>query len=75
MARCLIKEDRQEFSDFFRRHNEFIFKPLEEHSGHGIVKINLNRQNEAEEWFDGIIENTPGIVEELIVQGEWMNKI
>lgn len=75
IARCLIEEDRQEFLDFFRRHKEFIFKPLEEHSGHGIVKINLNGRTEAEQWFDGIIVNTPGIVEELIIQGEYMNKI
>lgn len=75
MARCVSEQDRKDFHKFIRKHSEFIFKPLEEHSGHGIMKIRFSNETEANLWFDNILNNSPGIVEELIEQGAEMNKI
>lgn len=75
IVRCANEEDRINFLEFFNRHNEFIFKPLDEHSGHGIMKVKLNEVSKAEQWFDYTMRNIHGIVEELIVQGKRMNEI
>lgn len=66
--------DKTEFLDFIKRHDKYIYKPLNEHSGHGINLIDTNKTN-PEEWFDNIIDNNPGIVEEVIIQGDKMNQI
>lgn len=75
IIRCVDFSDKDDFISFFNRHNTFIFKPLSEHSGHGITKIQLNNSDEASEWFNNIISSTPGVVEELIIQGDRMNDI
>lgn len=66
--------EKADFLDFIKRHDRFIYKPLNEHSGHGIELIDTKNIN-PEEWFDNIVNLHPGIVEEVITQGDVMNKI
>lgn len=67
-------EDKAGFYDFISRHNRFIYKPLNDHSGHGIQIVDINNTNPGE-WFYNVISERPGIVEELIIQGEIMSRI
>lgn len=66
--------DKKLFLEFCQRHNRFIYKPLREHSGHGISLIDIANYD-IEKWFDETICSHPGIAEELIHQGDEMNQL
>lgn len=66
--------DKAKFLDFVRRNTKFVYKPLREHSGHGICLLDSESQD-MEQWFDFTIKNRPGIAEQLIIQGHEMNQL
>lgn len=66
---CYGEEDRESFLSFVKEHNLFMFKPLTEHSGHGIKKVALNAI-EADAYFSEMISKGAFVVEELIEQGQ-----
>lgn len=74
MVPCISIEEKSNFENFVRNHNRFIFKPLYEHSGHGIEIIDSEKLNVGD-WYDRVCTNHPGVVEELIEQGYEMNQI
>ena len=66
---CFTDKDVKEFLDFVTAHSLFIYKPLEEHSGHGVEifdsqKINPNK------FFREKLACGSFVVEELIEQGK-----
>ncbi len=63
------EQDKGKFKDFIKKNREFIYKPLNDHSGHGIVKVKSD-DIDVNEWFEKTVRNNPGIAEELIQQGE-----
>lgn len=65
---CFSSEDEQIFKDFLVKHRSVIFKPLNEHSGHGI-EILKNSEIVASDFFEKKIELGPFVLEELINQG------
>ena len=65
---CNEEKDFSQFSSFLLAHDKFIFKPMSDHSGHGI-KIILSSEINAESFFSDSLKKGPFIVEELIVQG------
>lgn len=65
---CFSPEDEQNFHDFVMKHESFIFKPLNEHSGHGI-EIFKSSEIIVSDFFAKKIESGPFILEELIIQG------
>ena len=69
MSGCYCVEDRDIFTEFVSRHSVFIYKPLNEHSGHGITMLESKDIN-PEEFFAYRIKNGPFVLEELIVQGK-----
>ena len=69
MAGCYSVEDWNIFAEFVSRHSTFIYKPLNEHSGHGITILESEDIN-PEEFFASKIKNGPFVLEELIVQGK-----
>ncbi len=70
----LVKpEDSSTAISFVSKHHRVIFKPLQEHSGHGI-KI-VNDDVDLLDFIKATIANNPGILEELIIQGDEMNRL
>lgn len=67
-------DDKATFLEFIKRHPNFMYKPLGDHSGHGISIIN-SESMDINSWFDEMIANSPGIAEELLIQGEEMNRM
>ncbi len=66
------EKDREVFSEFCKKHVEFIVKPYNKSGGSGIHKVNLDGQD-VNACFDKIIaDNTAVVCEELIVQSEVM---
>ncbi len=63
--------DFNAFKLFCNKHSKFIYKPLFEHSGHGVSFVD-SEIVDPEEWFNKII-SSPGVVEELIIQGDELN--
>lgn len=74
MSPVITMSDKNRFMEFVARNNRFIYKPLNDHSGHGIQLVDIN-DIDSNDWFDSIIRNSPGVVEELIKQGDKMNRI
>ena len=74
MIGCSSFDDRSIFLDFVSRHSQFIYKPLNEHSGHGIALINVDNLDK-EEFFSSKISRGSFVLEELIVQGKETAKI
>jgi len=70
---CYNRGDYEEFCKFVCNHNEFIFKPLTEHSGHGIAKVKAD--SNLEKFFFDKINQGPFIVEEVIVQNQLISSI
>lgn len=64
---CFSETDYQEFKDFVSRHHEFIYKPLDEHSGHGITKYTLN-PNDCHIFLKEKLKLGKFVIEELIIQ-------
>lgn len=62
------------FLNFTERHSRFIYKPLDEHSGHGIEMIHVN-MIDRETFFSDKINKGSFVVEEVIVQGEEVAKM
>lgn len=63
------EEDYNLFEEFCQKHDKFIYKPLSEHSGHGIqlvISANINLSD----FFSDRIKHGSFVVEEVIVQGE-----
>lgn len=66
---CYAESCKEAFLAFVQNHKKFIFKPLEEHSGHG-VKIFALEEIEPEAFFSEMLGKGSFVVEELIEQGE-----
>ena len=67
-------EDKDKFQNFLKNHPRFIYKPIGDHSGHGIAIIDSS-ETDMDGWFEKITEEAPGVVEELMIQGEELNRI
>lgn len=67
-------EDKDSFLRFLDRNERFIYKPMTDHSGHGVILINT-KDIVPEEWFETMVKEKTGVVEELIVQGEVLNQL
>ncbi|MDE6480073.1 MAG: hypothetical protein K2L45_07355 [Muribaculaceae bacterium] len=66
--------DKSQFLKFTEKNKHFIFKPLKDHSGHGVTLVKTN-SIDPNIWFDQVISETPGVAEEVIIQGAELNKI
>ena len=66
---CHSESDKKSFSSFVEKHKCFVFKPLEEHSGHGIKIVDANNVD-VDTFFTEMLKKGAFIVEELIEQGE-----
>lgn len=69
MIGCFSYADKASFEQFLLEHSSFIYKPLEEHSGHGIEIFDTN-QLDSSEFFKAKLEHGAFVLEELIEQGE-----
>lgn len=65
---CFSDKDYPAFESFITNHQEFIYKPLNEHSGHGIAKYKTDEACRLE-FFNEKLKSGAFIVEELINQG------
>lgn len=66
---CYTVADKNSFTLFTEKHERFIFKPLEGHSGHGIKIVSVRDINVCDFFMDMISKGT-FVVEELIIQGK-----
>lgn len=66
---CYSYNDIENFRSFCTSHNQFIFKPLNSHSGRGIEIFDLPL-NKVDDFFQEKIKAGSFVVEELIQQGE-----
>lgn len=66
---CHSASDKESFSSFVEKHKCFVFKPLEEHSGHGVKIVDANNVD-VDTFFTEMLKKGAFIVEELIEQGE-----
>lgn len=65
---CFSDKDYSTFKEFVIKHPEFIYKPLNEHSGHGVAKYNFNEIS-VFDFFSEKLKSGAFVVEELIIQG------
>lgn len=65
---CYSEADFGLFSDFVDKHDSWIFKPLEEHSGHGI-RICSAKDINKNQFFTEMIQKGAFVIEEVIQQG------
>lgn len=72
VVQCVSMDGLADFIKFTNSHKKFIYKPLKEHSGHGITIVDTSSIN-SDNWYRDFVMNNPGVVEELIVQGDEMN--
>lgn len=66
---CYTERDKEAFLSFMKKHDRFIFKPIEEHSGHGIRIVSTSEIN-VDTFMAEMFKKGAFIVEELIEQGE-----
>ena len=66
---CFSSKDYEVFKKFTLNHDEFIFKPLDEHSGRGIAKYSTKEIN-LDSFFYESLKKGAFVIEELITQGE-----
>lgn len=66
---CISHDDFKKFIDFTARHRQFIYKPLEDHSGRGIEIFDV-KDIDTTQFFNHTLSQGPFVVEELIQQGE-----
>ena len=66
---CFSDEDFVAFEKFVTNHRDFIYKPLNEHSGHGIAKYSLDVIS-ISSFFHEKLKQGAFVVEELITQGD-----
>lgn len=66
---CFTDKDEKEFLEFVSTHSSFIYKPLEEHSGHGVDIFNSQKIN-PKMFFREKLACGSFVVEELIEQGK-----
>lgn len=66
---CFSFSDKVLFEQFVANNTSFIYKPLEDHSGHGIEIFYRNQINPSE-FFKEKLEHGAFVLEELIEQGE-----
>ena len=66
---CYSDADFEVFSAFIDKHERFILKPMEEHSGHGI-RICSAKGMDKKHFFDEMLKKGSFVVEELIEQGD-----
>ena len=71
---CFSQEDYSAYLEFINNHNEFIYKPLDEHSGRGIAKYNTKEIN-VNNFFSESLEKGAFVLEELIIQGEELSSM
>lgn len=64
---CFSETDFPTFKDFISKHHNFIYKPLNEHSGHGISKYTLDI-SESFHFFHDKLNKGAFVIEELIEQ-------
>lgn len=69
---CYGENSKEAFLSFVQRHKTFVFKPLEEHSGHGIRIVSVGGDINPDAFFSEMMGKGPFVVEELIEQGEEM---
>lgn len=69
MVGCFTADDQEPFLGFLARHDRFIYKPLNEHSGHGI-EIFQTSEIDVMEFFSSKLPAGPFVLEELIQQGK-----
>lgn len=69
MIGCFSVNDEADFNQFISNHLSFIYKPLEDHSGHGI-EILKTSDLKPSEFFKSKLKHGPFVLEELIEQGE-----
>lgn len=65
-------EDKERFLDFCQNHPTFMYKPVGGAEGRGIQKITVATKEEAESFFDGIIDKGRFLAEEMIKQDDRM---
>ena len=66
---CYSITDMSAFLRFADKHERFIYKPLNEHSGHGVRCVSVKDYSGGGILFEELIKMGPFIVEEIIVQG------
>lgn len=66
---CFSNSNKREFKEFISDYPSFIYKPLDDHSGHGI-EIFKSSDIDAEDFFKSKLEHGSFVLEELIEQGE-----
>ncbi len=71
---CFSMEDRPSFDSFLNNHVEFIYKPLDGHSGHGVAKYNSG-EIRASDFFAEKLKLGPFIIEELIRQNPEISEV
>lgn len=70
---CFSEKDYPIFKEFVNKHREFIYKPLEEHSGHGISKYLLNVNEK--DFFNQKLKKGPFVLEEIIEQDSYLANV
>lgn len=69
------KDDKPAFLEFAEKHSTFMYKPVGGAEGRGIQKVAFASKDEAEAFFDQIIDKGRFVAEEVIVQDARMSAL
>lgn len=67
-------DDYASFVTFATNHNEFLLKELEGSLGQGIAKITINDDTNIKELFFQVLQKSPCILEEYIIQCDELSR-
>ena len=62
------EKNYKEFSEFIKKHSEFIVKPIDGVGGFGVEKITIEKSTKKKDLFNKLIDNNQCLLEELIIQ-------
>lgn len=68
-------EDVKEFEEFVKKHDRFIYKPLKDHSGHGIRIFTRGEIGDSAEWYREMAVSHPGVAEQLLIQSPELSRL
>lgn len=72
---CYSENDINIFTDFCKKHKQFIFKPLNADCGKGVYKVEEQDLADHSSFFFEKMKNGPFIAEEIIMQHESMARL
>lgn len=65
----------EEYLEFVKKHSSFMAKPVDQSGGYGVEKIKTDKNTDLKALYDVFMEHKQYLLEELVEQVDFMNKL